>query len=49
MVNDSTRCNWRPVKIRKNPAAIVAVRLIEIPEDDEWTWLLLRYKLEDQL
>ena len=36
IVNDSTRCSCMPAKIRKNPVAIVAVRLIDISKDDRW-------------
>ena len=46
-VNDSTKYNWMPAKIRKNPVAIVAVRLIEISKDEGWAWLLVHAKLEN--
>ena len=46
-VNDSTKYNWTPAKIRKNPVAIVAVRLIEISKDEGWAWLLVHAKLEN--
>ena len=46
-VNDSTKYNCTPAKIRKNPVAIVAVRLIEISKDEGWSWWLLHAKLED--
>lgn len=48
IVNDSTTCNWMPAKMRKNPVAIVAVRLIEISKNDGRAWLLLHTKLENQ-
>lgn len=37
-----------PAKIKKNPVAIVAVRLIEISKSDGWVWLLLKAKLQNQ-
>lgn len=33
MVNVSTTCNWIPIRIKKKPVAIVAVRLMDFSVD----------------